>query len=177
MEINEKAVLLSEHYGQINKILLAHGVPAEDREDLLHEVFIAAYKSLGTLRETEKMGSWLWKIAENAVRKYYRKRRRIGEWEIFLFDEEPETADVLGREPAELDQIADSIERMDQRNLLLPALKKLSRDEESLLKLYYGLGYSLVEIAEAQGKNYSSVKSMHIRALRKLRRIVEEGEE
>src|SRR5262245_37072905 len=50
----------------IHGILLAR-VPADDADDLVHEVFLTALRRLDTLRDNAAFGAWLATIARNRV--------------------------------------------------------------------------------------------------------------
>lgn len=58
-------------YWYIRKVVLIH----EDAEDILQEVFIKAYKRLWQLREKDALKSWLYVIATNEIRKYFKSHR------------------------------------------------------------------------------------------------------
>lgn len=55
----------------IHGILLAR-VPYDDVKDLMQEVFLSAYKNLGTVREPKALGGWLARIARNQAIEHYR---------------------------------------------------------------------------------------------------------
>ena len=46
-----------------------------DAEDILQEVFVKIQTRLDSLRETEKLQGWLYRIARNAIVDHYRARR------------------------------------------------------------------------------------------------------
>jgi len=58
-------------YWYIRKVVLSH----EDAEDILQEVFIKAYKRLWQLREKDALKSWLYAIATNEIRRYFKRHR------------------------------------------------------------------------------------------------------
>lgn len=58
-------------------------VPREEADDVTQEVFIAVYKNLSSLRDTNAVGPWLAKIARNFSAGLYRGRRQ----EIELTDD------------------------------------------------------------------------------------------
>src|SRR6185437_2358281 len=63
--------------------------------DLVQETFIAATKHIGSLRDDEKFGSWLFGIAHQKIIQLWRKR---GGKEILL-DEIPESPDAFDDAP------------------------------------------------------------------------------
>jgi len=49
-------------------------------EDLFQEVFLRVYKNLSTFRGKSRLSTWIYSIAINVYREYYRKKK------IFIFD-------------------------------------------------------------------------------------------
>ncbi len=49
----------------------------EEADDVVQEVFIRVRRSLGTLTEPSKLGSWIWAITLNAVRDAAKKRSSL----------------------------------------------------------------------------------------------------
>lgn len=177
LEHDNKIALLSKQYNNVDKILLAHQVPKEDREDLLQEIFITALKSLDQLEDPAKIGSWIWSIAEHATKRYFRKTWIKTRSECSCFSDDGRNTMEMTTDPHASEAIESVADTITNREQLRNALNQLSRSEVALLNLHYGMQYKLSEIAEAQNKNYSTIKSMHTRALRKLRRILKELEE
>jgi RNA polymerase sigma-70 factor, ECF subfamily len=69
-------------FGELYKIYapMVHGiilarVRHEEVDDIAQEVFLAAYKSLNTLRDHTAIGPWLGSIARNQVVEFYRRSR------------------------------------------------------------------------------------------------------
>src|SRR5947207_4881951 len=58
----------------VHGILLAR-VPYRDVDDLAQDVFLAALKRLGSLRDTAAFGGWLAMITRNRAVDYYRRAR------------------------------------------------------------------------------------------------------
>jgi RNA polymerase sigma-70 factor (ECF subfamily) len=44
-------------------------------EDILQEVFLKIHQKLPTLRATERLEAWVWRLTRNAIADYFRKRR------------------------------------------------------------------------------------------------------
>lgn len=63
---------------------LVHGVllarlPREEVQDVMQEVFIAAYRNIGAIRDKEAIGAWLVRVARNQAANYYRASRKTDE--------------------------------------------------------------------------------------------------
>ncbi len=95
MDTKEKEALLCGKYNSINRLLAMQNVERQDREDLLHEIFMKAFRKLGQLRDPEKMDAWLWTITRNEVNRYWRRIMNGREMEKSL---DAETTPVLSAE-------------------------------------------------------------------------------
>ena len=58
----------------VHGIVLAR-VPHDDAQDVVQDVFLAAYNSLHTLRDASAIGGWLVTIARNRAAEFYRHSR------------------------------------------------------------------------------------------------------
>ena len=58
----------------IHGIVLAR-VPYDEVDDIVQEVFLAAYKNIGSLRDKNAIGGWLAMIARNRANEYYRYKK------------------------------------------------------------------------------------------------------
>jgi RNA polymerase sigma-70 factor (ECF subfamily) len=71
-----------EAFGEIYRMFapLVHGVvlarvPHDDVQDIVQDVFLAAYNNVHTLRDRNAIGAWLATIARNRAAEFYRKSR------------------------------------------------------------------------------------------------------
>ena len=68
---------LYERYAAfVHGILLAH-VPPDDARDLLHDVFLDAWRSVASLKHGEAFSTWLASIARNRTRMHWRNARKM----------------------------------------------------------------------------------------------------
>lgn len=79
-------VLYDRYAKQVRAMLLATVGPDDEIPDLLHEVFLRALGSIDTLRDADKLSSWLAAIAVFVGRAHVRQRRRRS-W-LLLFSPE-----------------------------------------------------------------------------------------
>ena len=80
-------ILFERYHGPVYRFFQRKGFLGEDCRDLVQEVFLAAYRSLPSLREPSTFPSWLYRIARNIFareleRRYARKRGRQTDQEI-----------------------------------------------------------------------------------------------
>lgn len=135
----------------------------EEAEDLLVEVFLAVleHRHFSTFSDKEQQ-LWLWTVARNKARDYYRRFSRhpsvplTQEFVEAIYDEDltPEQA-LLRKE--------------EYANLHI-ALKELSPSQQELLQLRFGHGLNCVEIADVLNKTEAAVRMLLWRTLKRLRR-------
>ncbi len=66
--------LLNDHKGIIYKIANAYGHRPEDREDLVQEITLQAWRSYPRYDSTYKVSTWLYRIALNVAISWFRKK-------------------------------------------------------------------------------------------------------
>lgn len=132
--------------------------------DIVQETFIAAVKHLGSLREDNKFGSWLFGIAHQKVVQRWRKK---GGHEI-LFDEIPESADELEASPDEF------LIRRESEAEFTKLLEQLPPPQRAVLLLHFVEDFSLDEIAHITEANIGTVKSRLHYAKKSLRKLLEQ---
>ena len=139
----------------------------QDAEDLLLEVFLAAFKSetLSTL-SNELQLAWLRRVAKNKVIDRYRHTVVLS---MLPLEQVRETADE-GLTPEE-----HSLQR-EKYGQLYRAVEKLSPLQQQLIHLRYGNGLRLVEIAQILNKPDGTVRKLLARTLHQLRNIFEQNE-
>ena len=128
-------------------------------EDIAAEVFMRLLEAVnaGQGPRTTLRG-WLMATASNMVNDYYRKVYRRPEEEL---------SDQLH---AEIPGILSIMENREQLKAVRAALEKLTPDQQNILSLRFGAGYSLEQTAETIGKKVNAVKQLQFRALAALRR-------
>ncbi|GGH82329.1 RNA polymerase sigma-70 factor (ECF subfamily) [Pullulanibacillus pueri] len=135
-------------------------------EDFVQETFLKLYDQLQHRKWPENIPAWLYHVATNLCRDYWRSagyRREKGSLESL-----PEQRDRKAR-------VVDLYVRRETRSEILELLKKLpdSHREIIMMRFYYDL--KLREIAAAIDCPIGTVKSRLFHALRSLRREMEEN--
>ena len=114
-----------------------------DVEDLLQEILIKTHQNLGQLKDSKKVKSWLFQIANHTIIDFYRKRGNAQdpvESELWYTQAEKEVFEQLSQ-------------------CILPFINGLSDDEASLLRAIEIEGISQKAYAAQQGIKYSTLKS------------------
>ena len=126
-------------------------------EDLLQEVFLSAWTSLGNFQGRSSLKSWLMAIARHKVEDHYRKRLREPEP---LVDEGEGAAAGLTVEPL-VDEALDR-QRLEARTQKV--LASLPESYSAALLWRYWEKRSAKEMAERSGKTVKAVERLLARA-------------
>ena len=137
------------------------GARAEELDDLVQETFLSFLGSTFEERDPAATRAYLRTIARNRLLKEYRRRGNRPPMEDL------EHAEVVWREY----EADDGGQRF--RELLERCLGELRDDARRVLRLRYGEGIARTTIAAELGLSESGVKSILVRALRRLRACVE----
>jgi RNA polymerase sigma-70 factor (ECF subfamily) len=131
--------------------------------DLVQETFIAAIRHIGSLRDDEKFGSWLFGIAHQKCIQRWRKQNR----EEILLDEIPDAPDEFENSPDDL------LIRQEQEAEFMNLLNQLPLPQRLVLLLHFVEDFSLEEIAGITETQLGTVKSRLHYAKRALRKLLE----
>ena len=137
----------------------------DDAEDILQDVFLRIHDRLDTVRDAQKLESWIYQIARNSIADYYRGRRRL----VSLSDlpdgaERYFQAAASGDDPGDEDPLVQNL-TADIREIV-QTLPEPYR-EALILTEYEGL--SQKALAERQGISLSGAKSRVQRARQKIK--------
>lgn len=138
----------------------------EDAEDILQEVMLRIHRASGELERVERVTSWIYRIASNAIVDYYRKpeRRELpAGWEL-------DPADAGLEAPPVSDEPGTAELRGELARCLAPLLERLPADYRQALELTDLEG---ITQAEAAGRLGLSVSGMKTRVQRGRRRLEE----
>src|SRR3954468_10338162 len=132
----------------------------DDAQEVTQLVFMRALENIRSCRiASEPFGAWLYGIARNAAIDHLRKHTR-----------------VACEEPARIDERRDredGFAEWDGRDDLDAVIEGLPDTQRSVIVLRYRLGLSAAEVGTVLGYSADSVRHMHQRAMRSLRRHFE----
>jgi RNA polymerase sigma factor (sigma-70 family) len=154
--------LLEEVFSRIRprlKQMLAYqNIPAEEAEDLLQEALLAALYKWSTIRDLER---WLMGALRNRCLLYWRSQR------MKLFQAvDPDSLEHLG-EPQPAEQ-----ERQEMLIDLERVAAGFSPYHRKILRLRFGLGLSVAEVAALVGSNTENIRKLSNRVVARIRRQI-----
>jgi RNA polymerase sigma-70 factor (ECF subfamily) len=136
-------------------VRVAYGV-CGDREaarDAVQSAWVIAWRKMRTVRDPERLRSWLVAVAANEARHITRRRG-------------PRVVEIALDVPGTATETDGEISHID----LVNALRHLKPDDRSLIALRYGAGLDSNEIAPLLNISASGVRVRLMRALDKLRK-------
>ena len=132
-------------------------------EDIASDVFVRLLEAVQSGRSPQtNLKGWLIGTASHAVTDQLRRKYRRPEEEI------PET--MPDRGPS----ITAEVDQREQNRIVNKAYSQLTAEQQQVLALRFGQGYSLEETANFMNKNVNAVKALQFRALAALQREVGE---
>ena len=136
---------------------------ADLAEDLTSEVFLKLLQVLGTSRAPrEQLQGWLYRVARNLAVDWFRQQAK---GVPFLLNEE--------LTPEDGDSPATRLEEQQLHQDLREAISKLTPSQQQVIVLRFGEGRKIREIGHLMGKSEGSIKVMQYRAMKRLRKLLE----
>jgi RNA polymerase sigma-70 factor (ECF subfamily) len=161
-EESPTAALYRQHGPLLFAWLLKHAHSWEDAEDLLLEVFLAAFEDnrLLAVQEEKRLG-WLLSVAQHKLVDYYRLANRRRNVPLESVAGLLEADEALAPEAVAL--------RHERQADLQRALQILPETQRQVVQLRFGEGLRCTEIAKVLGKREGAVRILLWRALTFLR--------
>jgi len=136
----------------------------EAAEDLTSEIFIRVWGKLSGIKDIATFNGWIFQIARNLVIDYYRSRKEHVDLtvleNVLLYEE-------------------NFLERADfqiQHKELLESIKKLSPDQQVVIKLKFLDGLDNGEIAKILNKSEGAIRVIQHRATMELKNLLPQNQ-
>jgi RNA polymerase sigma-70 factor (ECF subfamily) len=146
-----------QHYPEIYRFALYRTDDPEAAQDIAAEVFVRLLDALhaGRAPKTTLRG-WLFGVAAHLVADHFRRAPTAPLDEELLADHSPS---------------GEAEDRL-QKQLVRQALRTLTAEQQNVLSLRFGDGFSVEKTAEALDKSVTAVKALQFRAVEALRRAL-----
>ncbi len=140
----------------------------DESADILQNIFIKIWKGSGKF-DNKRAGAktFIWTIARNTIYDALRKKR--------LFIENEYDNDEMLENVTDSTNIFSSILKKEEEENVKKLIKELNANEQTIFSLYYGEDMTFKEIGEILGKSVNTVKSVHLRAIKKLRTMLHQN--
>ena len=144
------------------------GVSDADAEDICQDVFIKVYRNIRGFDPSLSFSSWIYRIAHNETRSYYRKHKKREQ----TYSLDAESYDHLAGD-LETDGLTITRER---EGMLEQALAQMKEAYREVLVLHFLEQKSYAEISDILRKPTGSVGTLIHRAKKQLRVLLEKEE-
>lgn len=139
----------------------------EETEDLVQNVFIKVFKSIGSFQEKGVPPlAYFFTVARNIVIDHWRKKK-----DILAGDPEK----ILNRIPDPSESPHELSEKKDNEKMISRAIEELTGEQQEVIILKFINEFSNREIAVFLGKTEAAVRQLQCRALKNLRGYFKES--
>jgi RNA polymerase sigma-70 factor, ECF subfamily len=163
--LDSKAIgaVYDQYFSEVYRYVLYRVGDESLAEDMASDAFIRLLEAVKSGRGPESnLKGWLIGTASHIISDHLRKKYRRPEEEL------PESLPDLGQSPT------SEVDQREQNRMVRGAYSKLTSEQQDVLALRFGAGYSLEETASRMDKNVNAVKALQFRALAALQREIGE---
>lgn len=173
MEKQEFDKKIAEATQVIHRYCLSRTTNAHEAEDLAQEILLELCKSATNLRKPEAFYGFMWSVAGNVYKQWYKKKLSRNDFEAVQEDFELlcESAESDECNVSAEDKVFSEMENAEDIRLLRRELALLAEKYRRATVLYYLENKSCLEIANILSTSESMVKYL----LFKSRKIVKDG--
>jgi RNA polymerase sigma-70 factor (ECF subfamily) len=147
----------------------------EDARDAAQEVFLRAYKYLGSFNAEQDFSGWLYRITVNVCNDIARKRGRFDQFKSFESERDLGNLETL----ASGENIEAAAIQSEQQEIIAQALSTLSKKERAAIVLRDLEGLPTEEVARILGSSQTTVRSQIASARVKIKqyrdRVMKQG--
>ena len=129
-------------------------------EEITQQAFISAIEARARYDGRADAVTWICAIARNALLDHYRRASRDERWHLAVVVHE-----IVDRD--------SRLERLDQREEVIAALRALTVDQRGAMLLRYADGLPVREVARLIGRSEAATESLLSRARERLRTVLE----
>lgn len=140
-------------------------------EDLSHEVYVRVLRAYERFEGKSSEKTWLFSIAKNVAIDHFRTKSVREKHTFNTFDWETEQLQGGLPTPEEFTEMNDEMRQ------LLEALEQCAGDQKMVVVMRYFQQLSITETADILGWTEGKVKTTQHRAIKQLRRFLEEKEQ
>ena len=160
--------LIELHKDQVLRIVQKR-IDYQSIEEVCQDCFIKIYNSLGKFSGESPFENWVTRITIRTCCDYWRKHyRNKVVYASSQPDEDVQTLEILMNDSAKEKFDQDQLLKHTKEELNL-SLSKLRPKDRTILELVYLLGWSIKEVAQAEGKSLTATKVRLMRARNKLK--------
>jgi RNA polymerase sigma-70 factor (ECF subfamily) len=120
----------NEFSQQLRGFILKRVPDPADADDILQDVFVKLHTRIDTLRDGDRIASWLYQIARNTIADFYRaSRASIPLPETLTVEDEPQESDAAERIAASLKSMVAALPDRYRQAVALSELEGLTQQQ------------------------------------------------
>lgn len=153
-----------DHFSpQIYRFFLVRTLNRETAQDLTQEVFLKVVDKISTFDQgLGSFSGWIWQIAKNSAKDYYRKKKPLAVTDILLQNKEREDFLEGKNNPLNGQMVVE----------IMDLIKGFGEEEQEIFSLHYLSDLSYREISQRLGKSESSLRVLVHRLNKKIKKII-----
>jgi RNA polymerase sigma-70 factor (ECF subfamily) len=156
------AILVQRHLDPMFNFVYKYTHDFAEAEDVAQEAFVKIWKNLKKFNHRYKFKTWAYTIAKNTALDFLKRKNLVP-----FSDLENQTEgksylkSLVSREPLPL----ETLEKLDDLQMIRLASNKLPPIYQQILALYYGQDLNFREISALLKQSINTVKTRHRRAI------------
>ncbi len=154
------------HFVDGLRAFIRRRVPAQDAEDVAQEALLRIHKSAASLRDPQRVQSWVYSVARHAVADYYRTHRRVEISDSIELDAMPDPSAGIAEKLGTFE--GDHSTHEEVLSWLRPTAEQLPAGYREALLMADFEGLTQREVAAALNLSLPGAKSRVQRARRML---------
>lgn len=151
-------VLFEQNYNFIRKLMIIYCTNEKLAEEFTQEAFYKAFKNIKQLKKAENFKSWVYQIAINEAKMYFKRNKRLVPLEAHILENYPSNTSCLNE--------------VDIKIYISELLELLEKDSRAVLSLFYFDDLSIEQIASTLNIKEGTVKSRLHRAREKFHELL-----
>lgn len=160
--------VLTENQSWLRRVLYSRLGEVAAVEECMQEVGLAAVRQAAPIRDTTKLGAWLYQLAVRQALLYRRKMgRKRGLLQRYADRRQPTESDEGAFDPL------NWLLNREKIGLVRTALTAIRDEDREILLLKYAEGWSYIQISEHLNVSHSAVEARLHRARQRLRKEIE----
>lgn len=118
-----------EFHSKLRQFIVMRVSNADDAEDMLQEVFIRIYKNINSLKDEQKLTSWIFQITRNVIIDYYRSKKEIYDLDNENHPDKSEEEDSIRKLSVGLNEFVEHLPPIYKEAIQLTEIEGLKQRE------------------------------------------------
>lgn len=118
-----------EFHAKLRQFIIMRVNNADDADDILQEVFIRIYKNISSLKDEQKLASWIFQITRNVIIDYYRSKKEIYEIDDEYLSDKSDGEDSISKLSLGINNFIDNLSPIYKEAIQFTEIEGLKQRE------------------------------------------------